>query len=276
MSATPIPRSLALTLYGDLELSILDEKPAGRLPVRTEVVAATATARVHAACREHIAAGRQGFVIYPVVEETAGSDIKAAVDEAARLAAGPFHDARVGLVHGRLKAREKESVMAAFSQGELDVLVATTVVEVGVDVPRAAWMVIHHPERFGLAQLHQLRGRIGRGGGEAWCWLVTGDQVGAASWQRLHFFAAQDDGFALAEEDLRLRGPGDLWGVRQHGVPGFRLANPLRDGELARDCAADARELLAADPALRDPAHRSLRASLEGAFGQVLPLAASG
>jgi ATP-dependent DNA helicase RecG len=276
MSATPIPRSLALTLYGDLDLSILDEKPAGRLPVRTEVVAAAGTARVHATCREHVAAGRQGFVIYPVVEETAGSDIKAAVDEAARLAAGPFHDARVGLVHGRLKAREKESVMAAFSAGELDVLVATTVVEVGVDVPRAAWMVIHHPERFGLAQLHQLRGRIGRGGGEAWCWLVTGDQVGAASWQRLSFFAAQDDGFALAEEDLRLRGPGDLWGVRQHGVPGFRLANPLRDGELARDCAADARGLLAADPALRDPAHRPLRDSLEGAFGQVLPLAASG
>ena len=276
MSATPIPRSLALTLYGDLELSILDEKPAGRLPVRTEVVAGTKASSVYATCREHLAAGRQGFVIYPVVEESQGSDIKAAVDEAARLAAGPFHDARVGLVHGRLKAKEKEAVMTAFAAGEVDVLVATTVVEVGVDVPGAAWMVIHHPERFGLAQLHQLRGRIGRGGGEAWCWLVTGDQVGAASWQRLTFFAARDDGFALAEEDLRLRGPGDLWGVRQHGVPGFRLANPLRDGDLARDCAADARELLVADPGLRSPANRPLRDSLERAFSQVMPLVASG
>lgn len=276
MSATPIPRSLALTLYGDLDLSILDEKPAGRLPVRTEVTPSSRLARVYAACREQLAAGKQGFVIYPVVEETAGSDIRAAVDEAARLVGGVFHDARVGLVHGRLKAREKEAVMAAFAAGEIDVLVATTVVEVGVDVPGAAWMVIHHPERFGLAQLHQLRGRIGRGGGEAWCWLVTGQEVGAASWQRLTFFAARDDGFALAEEDLRRRGPGDLWGVRQHGVPGFRLANPLRDGDLARECAADARALLDDDPQLRHPAHRALRERLEHDYRQVLPLAGSG
>ncbi len=276
MSATPIPRSLALTLYGDLDLSILDEKPSGRLPVRTEVVAAAATASVLAACREHVAAGRQGFVIYPVVEETAGSDIKAAVDEAVRLAAGPFHEARVGLVHGRLKAREKEAVMASFAAGELDVLVATTVVEVGVDVPRAAWMVIHHPERFGLAQLHQLRGRIGRGGGEAWCWLVTGDQVGAAGWQRLSFFAAQDDGFALAEEDLRVRGPGTSGASASTVSPDSGWRIPCATVNLPGTAPPTPANCSGADPALRDPANRFLRETLVRSFAQVLPLAASG
>jgi ATP-dependent DNA helicase RecG len=210
-------------------------------------------------------------VTYPVVEESEKLDIKAATAEAAILAAGPFRDARVGLVHGRLKAREKQEVMAAFAAGELDVLVATTVVEVGVDVPGAAWMVIHGPDRFGLAQLHQLRGRIGRGGGASWCWLLAPEPLSAETRHRLEFFAGTTDGFKLAEEDLRVRGPGDLWGVRQHGVPGFRLANPLRDGELAAAAAKDVKVILEEDPGLRTAAWRPLRASLEAAYGAAVP-----
>jgi ATP-dependent DNA helicase RecG len=273
MSATPIPRSLALTLYGDLDLSLIDEMPAGRVPVTTEVVPATTEDAVYARCRELVLAGHQGYVIYPVVEESEKLDIKAATAEAAVLAAGPFREARVGLVHGRLKAREKQEVMTAFAAGELDVLVATTVVEVGVDVPGAAWMVIHGPDRFGLAQLHQLRGRIGRGGGASWCWLLASEPLSAETRHRLEFFAATTDGFRLAEEDLRVRGPGDLWGVRQHGVPGFRLANPLRDGELAAAAAGDVKVILEEDPGLRTSAWRPLRASLEAAYGAAVPQA---
>ncbi len=274
MSATPIPRSLALTLYGDLELSLLDQLPAGRQPVTTHVESAGREEAVYAECRRLIAAGQRGFVIYPVVEESERTDIKAATAEATTLAEGPFRDARVGLVHGRLKPAQKQAAMAAFASGELDVLVATTVVEVGIDVPEATWMVIHAPERFGLAQLHQLRGRIGRGGGASRCWLLAPDQLAAETLERLRFFAATSDGFRLAEEDLRQRGPGDLWGLRQHGAPGFRLANPLRDAALASAVAEDVRALLAADPRLRDPAHGPLRRTLAAAYGDVIPLAA--
>jgi len=273
MSATPIPRSLALTLYGDLELSIIDELPAGREPVSTRVAPADAEAEVYAECRRLLADGHQGFVIYPVVEESEKLDIKAATAEAEVLAEGPFRQARVGLVHGRLKPRDKQAVMEAFAAGEIDVLVATTVVEVGIDVPRAAWMVIHAPERFGLAQLHQLRGRIGRGGGQAWCRLLVSAGVSEEARHRLQYFAGTTDGFKLAEEDLRLRGPGDLWGVRQHGAPGFQLANPLRDGELAAEAATDVRALLAEDPELKSATWRQLRKSLSGSYGKVVPLA---
>jgi ATP-dependent DNA helicase RecG len=273
MSATPIPRSLALTLYSDLDLSLLDELPAGREPVTTRLVAASREEAVYAECRELVAAGQQGFVVFPVVEESEKLDIKAATAEAAALAEGAFAAARVGLVHGRLKAREKQAVMEAFAAGEIDVLVATTVVEVGVDVPGATWMVIHAPERFGLAQLHQLRGRIGRGGGGAWCWLLASEQLGEESRHRLQYFAATADGFKLAEEDLRLRGPGDLWGVRQHGVPGFRLANPLRDGDLAALAAQDVQGLLGEDPALKSPRWGALRRRLGAAYGAAVPLA---
>ncbi|HOX25196.1 MAG TPA: ATP-dependent DNA helicase RecG [Candidatus Krumholzibacteria bacterium] len=273
MSATPIPRSLALTLYGDLDLTIIAEMPAGRLPAETRIVAVDREDETYAECRRLVAQGHQGFVVYPVVEETETTDTRAAVAEAAALAAGPFRSLRVGLVHGRLKAREKQAAMAAFRAGELDVMVATTVVEVGVDVPRAAWMVVHSPERFGLAQLHQLRGRIGRAGGRSWCWLLTSGHLAEETLSRLQFFAATTDGFRLAEEDLRLRGPGDLWGVRQHGAPGFRLANPLVDGDLAAAAAADVRELLAEDPDLSSQRWAPLRQVLRATFADVLPQA---
>ncbi len=274
MSATPIPRSLALTLYGDLDLSIIDAMPAGRQPVQTKLVSSRQEDAVLARCRELALAGQPGYVIYPVVEESEKTDIKAAVAEADALRDGPFEGLRVGLVHGRLKAAEKHQVMDDFGAGRLDVLVATTVVEVGIDVPAATWMVIHGAERFGLAQLHQLRGRIGRGGGKSWCWLIPSGDLAAETQQRLGFFAAHTDGFALAEEDLRLRGPGDLWGVRQHGAPGFRLANPLRDGELAALAARDGRRLLEEDPQLRRTSWRPLRRRLLSLYGKLVPLAA--
>ena len=273
MSATPIPRSLAMTLYGDLDLSIIDEMPAGRVPVTTHLETDEREDAIYAECRRLLADGHRGYVIYPVVEESENTDTRAAVAEAETLAAGPFADARVGLVHGKLKSRDKQAVMEAFTAGEIDVLVATTVVEVGVDVPEATWMVIHGPERFGLAQLHQLRGRIGRGGGRSSCWLVSSKELPEETRQRLRFFADTTDGFVLAEEDLRRRGPGDLWGVRQHGAPGFRLANPLRDGELAKAAAADVRAVLTVDPHLRGKAWRPLRRSLASAYGDVVPLA---
>jgi ATP-dependent DNA helicase RecG len=273
MSATPIPRSLALTLYGDLDLSIIDAMPAGRQPVRTRLVPARHEREVLDECRRLAHAGKRGFLIYPVVEESEKTDIKAAEAEVAELRSGPFADLRVGLVHGRLKPREKHAAMDDFASGRLDVLVATTVVEVGIDVPEAAWIVIQGAERFGLAQLHQLRGRVGRGGGEAWCWLVPSGNLTEETETRLRYFADHNDGFALAEEDLRTRGPGDLWGVRQHGMPGFRLANPLRDGELAAAANEDGRRILNEDPDLRSPRWSCLRERLHGQFGNLVPQA---
>jgi len=274
MSATPIPRSLSLTLYGDLDLSIIDAMPAGREPVTTSLEPTSAETKVLARCRELAATGVPGYIIYPVVEESEQTDIKAAVAEAEALQQGPFKDQRVGLVHGRLKAAEKHRVMDDFAEGRLDVLVATTVVEVGIDVPAARWMVIHGAERFGLAQLHQLRGRIGRGGGSSWCWLIPSGELHPESAQRLSFFAANNDGFALAEEDLRLRGSGDLWGVRQHGAPGFRLANPARDVKLAEQASRDGRQILADAPSLQGDRWAGLRRRLNHLYGKLLPLAA--
>jgi ATP-dependent DNA helicase RecG len=265
MSATPIPRSLALTLYGDLDLSWLDELPSGRRPVETRIVPADRENEVWAGVDEALGQGRQGYVVYPVIEGSEGSDLRAATAEYERLAAGPFRARRVGLLHGRLKPREKEAVMGEFVAGRLDLLVATTVIEVGVDVPNATVMVIAHPERFGLAQLHQLRGRVGRGSTAAVCWLLADTWVATQTRERIVFFAAERDGFRLAEEDLRRRGPGDLAGVRQHGEPGFRLANPLRDAAVVKECATDVAALLAADPGLDSPAGRRLRELLSDA-----------
>ncbi len=274
MSATPIPRSLSLTLYGDLDLSVIDELPPGRTPIVTQLVREGQEDTVWDDLRREVAAGRQAYVIHPVIEETEGQDLKAATAEHERLSREIFPDRRVGLLHGRLKAREKDAVMDDFAAGRLDVLVATTVVEVGVDVPNATRLVIHNPERFGLAQLHQLRGRVGRGTAASACWLVVDRFLAEDAWQRLNFFADHADGFALAEEDLRRRGPGDAWGVRQHGAPGFRLANPLRDSHLVKLCREDAQALLADDPRLEGRDGRIVRTALEAGFGRALPLQA--
>ncbi len=267
MSATPIPRSLSLTLYGDLELSLIDQLPAGRQPITTHLVDDRQEERVWQACRQEMVAGRQVYVVHPVIEETEGQDLKSAVGEFERLAGEVFPEHQVALLHGKLKPAEKNDIMARFAAGQVDLLVATTVVEVGLDVPNATAMVIHNPERFGLAQLHQLRGRVGRGRAASRCWLVVDGQLGADARQRLDFFAATLDGFALAEEDLRRRGPGDAWGTRQHGAPGFCLANPLRDAELFQICRQDARDLLEREPALDGEDGPRVLAALGAAFG---------
>lgn len=274
MSATPIPRSLSLTLYGDLELSVIDELPAGRQPIRTSLAREKDEPEVWAACQREIAAGRQVYVIYPVIEATEGQDLKAATVEFERLRADVFGGCSVALLHGRLKGKEKAAVMDAFTRGEVQVLVATTVVEVGVDVPNATAMVIHNPERFGLAQLHQLRGRIGRGEHQSSCWLLCDRYLAEESFRRIRFFADHNDGFALAEEDLRLRGPGDAWGVRQSGAPGFLLANPLIDIDLLQTCRDDARAFLASDPDLKSPAGITVAKGLAESFGRHVSLKA--
>jgi ATP-dependent DNA helicase RecG len=274
MSATPIPRSLALTLYGDLDLSLIDELPAGRQPITTSIVREKDEDSAWEACRRELKAGRQAYIIYPVIEETEGMDLKAATVEFERLRDDVFSGHKVALLHGRMKGKEKDAIMAAFSEGETQVLVATTVVEVGIDVPNATAMIIHNPERFGLAQLHQLRGRIGRGRYRSRCWLLCDRYLAEESYARIRFFSENTDGFALAEEDLRLRGPGDAWGTRQHGAPGFRLANPLRDVKLVRACRDDARELLERDPDLTGPEGRIVRLGIKTTFGNFMPLQA--
>jgi ATP-dependent DNA helicase RecG len=231
MTATPIPRTLALTLYGDLDLSVIDELPPGRTPVETRWTSEAQLAGVWEFLRREIAQGRQAYVIYPVIEESK-QELKAATAEYERLAKSVFPNLRVGLLHGRLKNEEKDAVMDQFRRGELHILVATTVIEVGVDVPNATLMVIEHADRFGLAQLHQLRGRIGRGQEKSYCILVAPKTVTGEARERLETMVATSNGFEIAERDLKLRGPGEFFGTRQHGDAAFSFAQPLRDHEL--------------------------------------------
>lgn len=231
MTATPIPRTLALTIYGDLDLSVIDEMPPGRTPVATRWSSQEQLAGVWEFVRREVAAGRQAYIIYPVVEESK-QELKAATAEYERLSRGAFSKWKVGLLHGRLRSEEKDDVMERFRRGELQILVATTVVEVGVDVRNATVMVIEHADRFGLAQLHQLRGRIGRGAAKSYCILVAPKNIADEARQRLETMVATTDGFQIAEQDLKLRGPGQFFGTRQHGDIGFHVAHPLRDHKL--------------------------------------------
>ena len=218
MTATPIPRTLALTLYSDLDFSVIDELPPGRQPVRTDAVSYDYEERVHRFIRKQVENGRQVFVVCPMIEDSEDSDLSGAVSLYERLQKDVFPDLRVALLHGQLKPKDKNAVMDAFVGGEVDILVSTTVVEVGVDVPNASLMVIRDAERFGLAQLHQLRGRIGRGGGEAFCVLLHNAQSEVAR-QRMRTISECADGFTLAEADLQQRGPGEIFGTRQSGLP---------------------------------------------------------
>lgn len=247
MTATPIPRTLALTLYGDLDVSVLDELPPGRTPIVTRRISDERADEVWAFLRKQVAAGRQAFVVYPVIDESETQDIKAATKMYDEMRRKIFSDLRVGLLHGRLDADQKELVMRRFQRGELDMLVSTTVIEVGVDVPNATLMVVEHAERFGLAQLHQLRGRIGRGSAKSFCVLMTGKKVTPEAEQRLDALVRTSNGFELAELDLQLRGPGEFFGTRQAGMPSFRVANLLRDRELLELAKREA-ALVAAGP----------------------------
>jgi ATP-dependent DNA helicase RecG len=263
MSATPIPRSLALTLYGDLDVSILDERPPGRQPVRTALRPESARTRVLEFVREQVEAGRQAYVVYPLVEESEKTELKAATEEWELLRAQVYPDLRVGLLHGQMPGEEKDATMRSFAAGEIDVLVATTVIEVGIDVPNASVMVIEHAERFGLSQLHQLRGRVGRGAAESFCILLAG---GAEAAERLRIFASTEDGFAIAEADMRLRGQGDLFGARQSGLPSFRFADLEKDEALLARARGEARAIVDADPELEK--HPRLRQALETRYGE--------
>jgi len=261
MTATPIPRTLALTLYGDLDVSILDELPSGRTPVVTRRVSDERASEVWDFVRKQVAKGRQAFVVYPVIEEkqeeeklpnlveSGRSGLKAAIKMYDELRKRVFPELRVGLIHGRLSADEKDEAMRRFQRGEIDALVATTVIEVGVDVPNASVMVVEHAERFGLAQLHQLRGRIGRGAAKSYCILMTGGKVTAEADRRLDAMVRTNDGFQIAELDLELRGWGEIAGTRQAGAPSFRVANPIRDRQLLEAAKREAAALVSGPPA---------------------------
>ena len=244
MTATPIPRTLALTLYGDLDLSVLDELPPGRTPIVTRQVADDQSPTVWEFLRKQVAAGHQAYVVYPVIADNEESELKAAIRMYRELSGSVFPDLKVGLLHGRLEADLKDQVMRMFQKGELEILVATTVIEVGVDVPNATVMVIEHAERFGLAQLHQLRGRIGRGAAKSYCILMTGGKVSEEGQRRLDAMTRTSDGFRIAELDLELRGPGEFFGTRQAGMPGFRVANLIRDAELLELAKREAADVL--------------------------------
>jgi len=270
MTATPIPRSLALTLYGDLDLSVLDERPPGRQPILTAMRGEAGRERVLAFVDRQLEQGRQAYVVYPVIDESEKTDLKAATTMYEALAAGPFAHRRIALIHGRVDADERDAIMRRFRDREIDVLVATTVIEVGIDVPNATVMLIEHPERFGLSQLHQLRGRVGRGAEESFC-ILLGD-VSPDAADRLRVFCSTDDGFEIARADLRMRGMGDLFGERQSGVPTFRVADPLRDEALAERARLTAEQLLARDPDLAAPEQAGLRRVLGERYRRSLEL----
>jgi len=271
MSATPIPRSMALTLYGDLELSLLDELPPGRTPVKTVLKSGGRRAEVYRAVERQLEAGRQGYVVYPLVDESEKVDLRSATAEFERLSAEVFPERRLGLLHGKMPGEEKDRVMRAFLSGELDLLVSTTVIEVGIDVPNATVMVIEHAERFGLSQLHQLRGRVGRGAAESACILVA--EAGEGATERLKVFRDTTDGFAIARADLRIRGQGDLFGAQQHGRdPILRFGDLGEDEEILLLAQHRARALVDADPELTHPGNERIRTLLETRWGERLKL----
>jgi len=244
MTATPIPRSLALTVFGDLDLSVLDEMPPDRQPVRTVIKSEGSRPEVYDVIRSELKRRRQVFIVYPLIEESQKLALRAARAMAEHLQQDVFQEFTVGLIHGRLKAKEKEELMSGLREGRIQILVSTTVVEVGIDLPNASVMAIEHAERFGLSQLHQLRGRIGRGRHPGICILMTEGARSEAAYQRLEIMRRTSDGFKIAEKDLEIRGPGEFVGTRQSGIPEFRFGNIIRDREALELAAVEAKEVL--------------------------------
>lgn len=261
MTATPIPRTLAQSIYADLDVSVIDELPSGRSPIETYALRASRLGRAYEFVRKNVALGRQAYIVAPVIDES-DLALTSVVAEYERLRKDVFPDLSVGLLHGRMSPREKESVMQRFSRNDLQILVATTVVEVGVDVPNAGVMVVLDAQRYGLSQLHQLRGRVGRGGTQSYCLLIAPDE--SEEVERLKILTESNDGFAIADEDLRLRGPGEFAGTAQSGMASFRVADLVRDIAIYRDAKAAAEQIVRSDPGLSSGAHAGLRALVEG------------
>lgn len=267
MSATPIPRTLALMIYGDLDISVLRELPNGRLPIQTFAVTGKLRTRAYGFIRGQLQKGHQAYIVCPTIDEHEESELQAVTTYAETIQNGAFSDYRVGLLHGKMKAAEKDQVMRAFREHEFDILVSTTVIEVGVDVPNATILLIENAERFGLSQLHQLRGRVGRGNAQSYCILMT-DHVTDECRTRMQIMSRTSDGFQIAEADLQLRGPGDFFGERQHGLPPLQIANLSQDTELLREVQETAHALLAQDPDLSKREHSALRLEVLRLFGR--------
>jgi ATP-dependent DNA helicase RecG len=268
MTATPIPRSLALTIYGDLDVSVIDALPPGRTPIETSHVSDT---EAYSFVKKEIAKGRQAYIVYPLIEESDKLELKAAVQEAQKLSAGVFAGLRVGLLHGQLPAEEKDAIMTEFRKGNLDILIATTVIEVGIDVPNATVMVIEHSNRFGLAALHQLRGRVGRGSERSYC-LLLGTPTSMEAKHRIKTMLSTTNGFKIAEADLELRGPGEFFGTAQHGLPQLKAGNVIRDLTIIEQARALASEIITADPELTKPGNSIIRTELLNRFSHRLTL----
>jgi ATP-dependent DNA helicase RecG len=277
MTATPIPRTLALTLYGDLDVSVIDELPPGRTPVVTKAFTSRTRAKAYEFLRKEVTLGRQAYVVLPLVEESEKLELRSATEEAERLAREEFVNLRVGLVHGRMSSEDRSSAMERFRRGELQVLVATTVIEVGVDVPNASVMLIEHADRFGLSQLHQLRGRVGRGAARSFCLLVSENETSSqVARERLSVMTRTSDGFALAEADLELRGPGEFLGTRQSGMPDLVVADLLRDRQILNEARDAAFALVAEDPDLKQSRHRTIARELQRRWAGKLSFARIG
>jgi ATP-dependent DNA helicase RecG len=275
MTATPIPRTLALSYFADFDVSVIDELPPGRQPIRTRWLRPGQADKAYGFVREQVAAGRQAYVVLPQIDDNGLDDAKSVVREHKRLSEGPLKGLRLAVLHGQMSTDEKHETMTAFRDGRLDVLVATTVIEVGIDVPNATVMLIDNAERFGLSQLHQLRGRVGRGSEQSHCVLIS-DATGETAAARLKAMTSTNDGFQIAEMDLALRGPGEFFGTRQHGLPEFKLADVTNEMELLQRAKEDALSLLAGDPKLARPEHRALRMALAKQFEGTLDLAQIG
>ncbi len=276
MTATPIPRTLAMTVYGDLDVSVIDEMPSGKKPVHTFLVGENKRSNVYKLISEELIKGHQAFIVYPLVEQSENLDLKDATNMAAHLQRDIFPDYKVGLIHGKMKEKQKDTVMKEFLANKINILVSTTVIEVGIDVPQASLMVIEHAERFGLSQLHQLRGRVGRREIASTCVLLANYASSPDARKRLRVMEKTTDGFAIAEEDLAIRGPGDFLGTRQSGLPDFRIASIIRDARILNDAKEDAFQLAAGDPFLEKPEHLILKETLLWKWQGKLDLARTG
>jgi ATP-dependent DNA helicase RecG len=275
MTATPIPRTLALSYFADFDVTIIDELPPGRQPIETKWLRANQAKSAYDFILSQIQRGRQAYIVLPQIDDDGTDESKSVLKEFDRLRKGPLASSRMAVLHGQMETNEKHQVMTDFRDGKIDVLVATTVIEVGIDVPNATVMVIDNADRFGLSQLHQLRGRVGRGKHRSYCLLISDAPTDDAQ-ARLNAMTKTTDGFAIAETDLALRGPGQFFGTRQHGLPEFKMADISSEIELLKVCRADAIELLGRDPKLSAPGHKQLRAALRRQFGQTLQLAQIG